>query len=255
MRLRVQVAGPITRTMPSSLQQSTGPLRELSLACGLNLLAYREDHVSERVARALEREGVDDVGELARLVAADADARARFRRSVAMVVTGLFRDPEQFQLLERELLPLVLGRRRQLRIWSAGCADGSELYSVGIVLAQMGLLDSAGLLGSDVLHGNLLLAERGVYGDVQLPASLRARMRWEQRDLLAESMPPGKWSVILCRNVAIYLREEPKRRLHARLSTALAPGGVLLLGRSERVPDPGALGLEPVAARAYRRSA
>lgn len=247
------MAGPITRAMPSSVQQSAGPLRELSLASGLNLLAYREDHVSERVTRALEHEGMNDVAELARLVAADADVRARFRRSVAMVVTGLFRDPEQFHLLEREVLPLVMGTRRHLRIWSAGCADGSELYSVGIVLAQMGLLESAALLGSDVLHENLLLAERGVCGDVQLPASLRARMRWEQRDLLADSMPPGKWSVILCRNVAIYLREEPKRRLHERLSAALAQGGVLLLGRSERVADPAALGLEPVAGRAYRR--
>jgi len=247
--------GSITRAMPSSVQQSAGPLRELAVASGLNLLAYREDHVRERVSRALDREGLEGVAELARLVSADADARARFRRSVAMVVTGLFRDPEQFQLLERELLPLVVGARRQLRIWSAGCADGSELYSVGIVLAQLGLLDSAGLLGSDVLHENLLLAERGVYGDVQLPPSLRGRMRWEQRDLLGDSMPPGKWSVILCRNVAIYLRDEPKRRLHERLCGTLAPSGVLLLGRSERLADPGALGLEPVAPHAYRRIA
>jgi chemotaxis protein methyltransferase CheR len=172
-----------------------------------------------------------------------------------MVVSGLFRDPEQFQLLERELLPLVIGTRRQLRIWSAGCADGSELYSVGIVLAQMGLLEGAGLLGSDLLRENLVLAERGVYGDVQLPAPLRARMRWEQRDLLHDSTPPGKWSVVLCRNLAIYLRDEPKRRLHERLAGALASGGVLLLGRSERIADPESVALEPVGPHAYRRIA
>ena len=139
------------------------------------------------MSRALEREGIQEVDELVELLASDREARDRFRHSVAMVVTGLFRDPEQFQLLERELLPLVIGTRRQLRVWSAGCADGSELYSVGIVLAQMGVLDSAGFLGSDLLEENLVLAERGVYGDVQLPASLRARMRWEQRDLLSRA--------------------------------------------------------------------
>jgi chemotaxis protein methyltransferase CheR len=241
--------------MPSSLRQASGTLRNLSLASGLDLLAYREDHVTERVSRALEREGIEDAADLARLLAADEHARSRFRRSVAMVVTGMFRDPEQFQLLEHELLPLVLGARRRLRIWSAGCADGSELYSVGIVLAQMGALDGAMLLGSDLLDENLVLADRGVYGDVQLPASLRSRLRWEQRDLLHDSSPAGKWSVVLCRNVAIYLRPPAKRRLHERLATALAPGGVLLLGRSEVIADPAGIGLQLVAPHAYRKVA
>jgi chemotaxis protein methyltransferase CheR len=221
----------------------------------MDLLAYREEHVTERVSRALEREGIEGVGELAELLVVDEAARNRFRHSVAMVVSGLFRDPEQFHLLERELLPLVVGTRRQLRVWSAGCADGSELYSVGIVLAQLGLLENTSLLGSDLLAENVKLAEHGVYGDVQLPASLRARMRWEQRDLLREPPPTGKWGVILCRNLAIYLRGDAKERLHERLAGALAPGGVLLVGRSERIGKPARIGLEPVAAHAYRRVA
>lgn len=241
--------------MPSSLKHPAGSLRDLSLASGLDLFAYREEHVAERVGRALEQEGLEEVGELAERLASDNDARERFRRSLAMVVTGLFRDPEQFQLLERELLPLVVGIRRQLRVWSAGCADGSELYSVGIVLAQMGILDTASLLGSDLLGENLVPAEEGVYGDVRLPASLRVRMRWEQRDLLRDSAPAGKWSVVLCRNVAIYLRADAKERLHERLAGALAPGGVLLLGRSERIVAPERIGLEWVAPHAYRRAA
>jgi chemotaxis protein methyltransferase CheR len=241
--------------MPSSLEQDTGTLRNLSLASGMDLSAYREDHVTERVGRALEREGLGRADELARRLAADDDARDRFRRSVAMVVSGLFRDPEQFQLLEHELVPLVLGARRQLRVWSAGCADGAELYSVGIVLAQMGLLESAGLLGSDLLRENIEVAEQGVYGDVQFPVSLRTKMRWEERDLLRAPAPAGRWSLVLCRNVAIYFRPEAKRLLHARLAGALAPGGVLLVGRSERIAEPERIGLEPVAPHAYRRVA
>jgi chemotaxis protein methyltransferase CheR len=241
--------------MPTSLTPAEGTLRHLARASGLDLHSYRADHVAERVSRALEREGIGDATELARLIAADDEARRRFRRSVAMVVTGLFRDAEQFQLLERELLPLVIGARRQLRVWSAGCADGSELYSVAIVLAQLGLLDNAALVGSDLLAENLAVAEQGVYGDVQLPASLRARMRWEERDLVRDPAPAGRWSVVLCRNVAIYLSAEAKERLHERLAGALATGGVLLLGRSERLAEPASLGLEPVASHAYRRVA
>jgi chemotaxis protein methyltransferase CheR len=80
-------------------------------------------------------------------------------------------------------------------------------------------------------------------------------MRWEQRDLLEPATPPGKWSLILCRNLAIYLRAHAKQLLHGRLARALGPGGVLLLGRSERIADPEGIGLELVAPRAYRRVA
>jgi chemotaxis protein methyltransferase CheR len=241
--------------MRTSVKPAPDTLRSLARASGLDLLAYREEHVAERVRRALEREGVEDAGELARLIAADEEARSRFRISVAMVVSGLFRDAEQFELLERKLLPPAIGARRQLRVWSAGCADGSELYSVGIVLAQMDLLDNAVLLGSDLLSENLLVAEQGVYGDVQLPAPLRMRLRWERRDLVRDPAPAGKWSVVLCRNVAIYLSAEAKQGLHERLAGALASGGVLLLGRSERLLDPASLGLEQVAPHAYRKLA
>jgi chemotaxis protein methyltransferase CheR len=123
------------------------------------------------------------------------------------------------------------------------------------VLAQMGLLESAGLLGSDLLRENIEIAEQGVYGDVQLPSSLRTRMRWEERDLLRAPAPAGKWSLVLCRNVAIYFRPDAKQRLHERLAEALASGGVLLVGRSERIAEPERIGLEPVAPHAYRRVA
>ena len=80
-------------------------------------------------------------------------------------------------------------------------------------------------------------------------------MRWEQRDLVAEPPAPGGWDLVLCRNLAIYLTAAARDALHARLAGALAPGGVLLLGRSERIADPAALGLRLAGPHAYRRPA
>ena len=124
---------------------------ELSRAAGLTLDAYRRDHVGERIKRALEREGVSDIPSLAALIARDQEARTRFRRSVAVSVSGLFRDPAQFDLLEGTLLPRLIADRRRISVWSAGCADGSELYSVAVLLQRLGVLDRALLLGSDLL--------------------------------------------------------------------------------------------------------
>ena len=225
----------------------------LSLVAGIDLAAYRKEHVAERVRRALEREGVADVGALARLLHSDRAARARFRRSIAVSVSGLFRDPAQFELLERELLPALLASRPRVRVWSAGCADGSELYTVAMLLDRLGALERSFLLGSDLLEENIEAAKRGTYGETSVPERLRRHVRWEQRDLLGDGAPQGKWHLAICRNVAIYLAPEAKHRLYLTLATSLAADGVLLVGRSERVTGCTGMALERVAKHAYRR--
>ena len=115
----------------------------------------------------------------------------------------------------------------------------------------MGALERSVLLGSDLLEENLALARAG-------RLSRRAcaqRMRWERRDLAADGPPPGRWRLVLCRNVAIYLTPAARRRLYATLVSALATRGVLLLGRSERLIDPAALGLRAAGPHAYERVA
>jgi chemotaxis protein methyltransferase CheR len=226
---------------------------ELARAAGLALDAYRRDHVGERIRRALQREGVPDIGSLASLIARDQEARSRFRRSVAVSVSGLFRDPAQFDLLEGTLLPQLISGGRRISVWSAGCADGSELYSVAVLLQRLRALDRALLLGSDLLDENLAFARRGVYDGMSFPSSLRAHMRWERRDLVREGATPGRWRLILCRNLAIYLAPAAKRALHEVLAEALARGGFLLLGRSERISDPERIGLRRIAPHAYMR--
>jgi chemotaxis protein methyltransferase CheR len=139
-----------------------------------------------------------------------------------------------------------------LRAWSAGCANGLELWSLAIVLNRLGVLDAAFLLGSDLLEENLAVARRGVYDVVEISAPLRRRVRWERRDL-AHDPAPGRFDLILCRNVAIYLEPAAKARVHRLLAGALAPRGVVLLGRSERLTDPASLGLRRVEAHVYER--
>jgi chemotaxis protein methyltransferase CheR len=234
---------------------SRSELHALSRACGLELGHFRAEHVRERVRRALEREEVAGALTLARLLATDSAARSRFRRSVAISHGGFFRDPEQFALLEDELLPRLLAGGRRVTAWSAGCADGAELWSLGLVLERLGALDRALLLGSDLLEENVSLARRGAYDAHPLSTALRGRLRWERRDLVADGAPPGRWRLVLCRNVAIYLAPESRQRLHRTLAAALAADGVLLLGRSERLLDPGSLGLRAVAPHAYGRAA
>ncbi|WP_028065062.1 CheR family methyltransferase [Solirubrobacter soli] len=223
---------------------------ELEHVSGLPLGSFRSEHVAQQVQRAFRREQVASEECLARVLRRDHDARGRFRRSVAISHGAMFRDPEQFALVEEVLLPRLLAGGKRLSVWSAGCADGAELHTLALVLARMEVLGRTVLLGSDLLEENLALARTGEY-----PDEVRARLRWERRDLASDGPPPGSWRLILCRNVAIYLSPEARRRVYATLVSALGSRGILLLGRSERLIDPGALGLRPVGPHAYERIA
>jgi chemotaxis protein methyltransferase CheR len=227
----------------------------LSRACGIPLHAYRPEHVSERIERALERESVRSAVDLAGLLRRCDAARDRFRRAVAISVTGRFRDPHQFDLLRDRILPDLLTGEGPLRVWSAGCATGLELYGVASLVDELGALSRARLLGSDLLEQNIAAARAGGDDGVPPTSAIAARTRWEVRDLTEPGAPEGRFDLILCRNVGIYFAPAARGRLMAKLSGALAPGGVLLLGRSERLVAPGELGLSNYAPHAYRRPA
>ncbi|MGH3120693.1 MAG: CheR family methyltransferase, partial [Streptosporangiaceae bacterium] len=230
-------------------------LASLALASGLALQSYRRAHVSACVARALARHETQSVAALARLCRSDPAARATLRRCILVPVTGLFRDPEQFELLEERVLPGLLGPRSGLSAWSAGCSDGSELYSVVLMLRRLGVLGGSRLLGSDLSAGRVELARRGAMVSEAVRREARPVLRWERRDLLREPPPPGAFDLVLCRNVAIYFESAAQRALYAKLAAALRPGGVLMLGICERLLAPGQFGLAAAGPHLYRKNA
>lgn len=249
-RVRTSTAQAATFSPPTADQ-----VHALGEASGLPLAEYREAHIVERVRRAVEREEADGIEGLVALLRRDREARTRFRCAVAVSVSGFFRDPHQFELLEAELLPPLLASRARLRVWSAGAAAGQELFSLGLLLERAGRLGDCYLLGSDLLAENVAAATAAAHDGPALSDAVRARVRWEQRDLVAEAPAPGAWDLVLCRNLAIYLAPAARDALHVRLAGALSRGGVLMLGRSERIADPGALGLRQAGPHAYRRPA
>ncbi|MEA2249540.1 MAG: chemotaxis protein methyltransferase CheR [Solirubrobacteraceae bacterium] len=230
-----------------------GTLGALSAASGLALETFRAEHVADRIERALAAEGLKRQADLAGRLGGDEQARARFRRSVAVSHSGFFRDPDQFEALEQRVLPRLLEHVARLRVWSAGCATGLELLSLAVVLDRLGALEHAHLLGSDLLEENVQVARAGADAVTEITPAIRAKPRWERRDLVGEPPPGGHWDLVLCRNVAIYLQPEAKARLHRNLADALARGGVLMIGRSERLSDPAALGLRRLEPHVYER--
>jgi chemotaxis protein methyltransferase CheR len=227
----------------------------LSVASDLELSMYRPAHLEARVARALGRVRAGTIAELGDMLRRDPLVRSEFRRSVAISVTGFFRDADQFELLAPHLRPLSALPRP--RVWSAGCSTGAELWTMAVLMDRLGAAARTQFVGSDILEENVRRARAGLdEGELAghvLPAE--AKPSFEVRDIVREGSPRGPWDVVLCRNLAIYLEPVARQTLHHLLADCLAPGGLLLLGRSERLSDPRDFGMRFVAPHLYRKAA
>ena len=187
-------------------------------------------------------------------------------------VTEFFRDPPVFETLRTVVLPEMASLSRPLRVWSAGCSTGAELYSVAVLLAEAGLLAGSFLLGSDCRHDAIENAQAALYSTDELrkiepPARgkyftetggfhrpverLCRRVHWKVADL-TRRIEGGPWDMILWRNMAIYLKAEAAAPVWRDLVSVLAPGGVLVVGRAER--PPAELPLDQVRRCVYRSS-
>ena len=85
-------------------------------------------------------------------------------------------------------------------------------------------------------------------------AELRAMVAFEVGDLLRLTPPREAYDLVLCRNTVIYFTDEVRDGLHANLASALRPGGVLVVGGTERIGAAEQLGLELIAPFTYRRA-
>ena len=90
-------------------------------------------------------------------------------------------------------------------------------------------------------------------GGWQAKPELVRMTRFEVGDLLRMPVRKGNYDLIMCRNTVIYFTEDVRDALHARLAAALAPGGYLVVGTSERVADPRALDLTSPFHFIYRK--
>jgi chemotaxis protein methyltransferase CheR len=248
-------------------------LRSLFMQAELNIRAYRIETLKRRIPSCLRALRANSL-ERARWMVRQKPALLKVALNALLIgVSGFFRDGHVFEALRRKFLPelsrgaIVSG----LRVWSAGCSDGPELYSVAMLLAEQSLIGGADLLGTDCRSDAVATARAGCYGDDYMQGvpsemrqrhfdgeglvwtvkrELRALTRWRSGDVLSV-VEPGQWDVILCRNMAMYLRLEAARRLWGSFEMALRPGGLLVLGKAER-PD-GAGTLSQVAPCIFRR--
>lgn len=238
--------------------------------------------VYSRLARRLRALGLSNFSQYVALVSARENETERSRMVAALTTnfTRFFREGHHFSHLKSEALPPLLSSLRQggrLRIWSAGCSNGQEPYTIAMSLLEV-MPDAASfdvrILATDINADVLAQAEAGVYDESALadvPGGFRERwferagekrrvkdevrrlIAFRQLNLIQPVWPMrGQFEIIFCRNVAIYFDEETQERLWSRFSEVLAPGGYLYIGHSERISGPAAPAFRGIGITTYR---
>ncbi len=223
--------------------------------------------VKKRIRRHMQDLGCPDMPSYLALVEQRPDAGEQCRQCLLVTISRFFRDRRLWDRLRTHWLPVLKQHFPQgLHVWSAGCAGGEEPYSMAMVwTASAGSARESSHMRITATDANpecLERARRGIYGDGSLrevPDDLRRqfftplpRHRWEidphLKDLidwqlhdLLRDLPPsadGAFHLVLLRNnLFTYYQGEPLRVALEEIIRTMAPGGLLLLGSHERLPE------------------
>jgi chemotaxis protein methyltransferase CheR len=233
-------------------------------AAGIHLNESKRALLSARLARRLRQLGMATLSAYYDHVSREGEAELiHLLDAITTNETHFFREPRQFEALEKSVIPawLAAERAHHVRVWSAGCSTGEEPYSIAMLLHDK--LVTRGwtveILATDLSTRVLDQAREGEWGidrAAEIPEAylkrymlrgtgtkngkmaagdeIHSMVAVKRLNLHDDSWGvEGRFDLIFCRNVLIYFDAESKQRVLARLLDRLAPGGMLLLGHSE----------------------
>ncbi|MCB0283015.1 MAG: protein-glutamate O-methyltransferase CheR [Calditrichae bacterium] len=247
---------------PSELGVLTKYIKEKS---GISLDGSKAYLIESRLSPLLQEYNYKNYSELYFKAKVDPRISTKLVDAITTNETFWFRDNTPFQLLKHKIIPDHIDRVTEnsigspsLKIWSAACSTGQEVYSIAIILKEL-LGDFSrwriSLTGTDISDAAIAQSSYGCYNKVELSRGLneaqlqryfnmngtKARIKDEIRyianfkklNLLEPFDFMGKYDIILCRNVAIYFDLEDRKKLFDRLAKQLNPSGALIIGSTE----------------------
>lgn len=237
----------------------------LASRTGQELTESRLWRVPSALASIFRERGISNVDQLVCLLANPGEHRLANEVVEALLnnETYFFRDHAYFSTLSHTVLPELARERtatRRLSIWSAGCSTGQEALSLAMLFAEQPARWAGwqiDILGTDVSSKAIATARSGLYtqfeiqrgisvaqmlnffsetkGGWQASERIRRITRFQQHNVLDAAPAPGRFDLILCRNVLLYFDVATRQRVFDRLASALAPSGWLMLGAGETV--------------------
>lgn len=238
-------------------------LKKVVPSLGLQWRPFQRRGVKRKIERRIIEVGLSNFDEYLLKVQKDPEEQSHLSKILTVTISRFFRDREVFDLLENSIIPIILEHKGvgDLKIWSIGCANGEEPYSLSMLweekFGKRGSPISLSILATDVNERLLERAREGKYrksslkevseenlqrffkvgnGFYVLDRSIQESVEFRRHDIIREEPVTGM-DIILCRNLAFtYFSKETQIHVLKKVSNSLKEMGYLIIGRDESLP-------------------
>jgi len=222
--------------------------------------------VKKRIRKHMRECACRSVQDYLSRLADDPELKEQCRVLLTVSISRFFRDRELWRVLQEEILPELVGEQRAgIRVWSAGCARGEEIYSFkilwGIICGRLGSFPKLEAWATDMNQDYLAAAREGIYSASSLkeiPGELKGKyferlpkkqlfairdsvkqgISWRRLDLLKDDPPAESFHMIFLRNnILTYYQKTPLHTALSKVTKSLAADGYLIIGSKEKLPE------------------
>lgn len=242
----------------------------------IDLNSYKERQMKRRIEALITKHNIDSYNDYVNKLKTDKAAYDEFINYITINVSEFYRNPEQWVLLEKEIVPYLLEHfGKDLKIWSAACSTGDEPYSLVMLLSKFLPLNKIKILATDIDKTVMEKAKIGLYHEkslkgipeefikkhfvkindksYQISDQIKSCVEFKQHDLLRETYP-ANCDLIVCRNVLIYFTDEAKNKIYQDFNKALKKGGLLFVGSTEQIIQAQLMGFHNFKSFFYKKA-
>lgn len=222
---------------------------------------YAMSSFKRRILRILDLHRFEELEHLIQKLLVDEDYFQEFLCEITVNVTEMFRDPSFWRELRDHTIPNLLLNHEKLRIWHAGCSSAEEVYSMCIMLKEMGLEDRVSIIATDIDEKILKRAKEGKYTLKNMDLNGKNYIRYQGKGALTDYykvvddlayMNPeliknvsfrmhnlvsgpafSKFDMVLCRNVMIYFNQSLQNEVLKLIHESMFKYSYLCVGSKE----------------------
>ncbi|MEZ0536760.1 protein-glutamate O-methyltransferase CheR [Caldicellulosiruptoraceae bacterium PP1] len=222
---------------------------------GINLNYYKEKQMKRRIESLIKKNGYEGFYDYYNAITKDTKLYTEFINYLTINVSEFYRNPNQWEILEKEVIPYLLKKNPKPKIWSAACSTGEEPYSLAMLLSKFFPLKDIKIFATDIDNDAISKAKQGIYVKKSLESlppefikryfkaigelyyisdEIKNCVNFSHHDLLKDEYPKN-FDLIVCRNVLIYFTEEAKDMIYRKFNQSLRMNGILFVGSTEQI--------------------
>lgn len=239
----------------------------------INLEAYKSKQLTRRIESFMKRTGSESQRQFVELLRNDSKIKKKFMDYLTINVSEFYRNKSMFLELKRQIIDKLQPEKKTLKIWSAACSNGSEPYTLSMIMDEITPFKSHNIIATDIDVTILETAQKGIYtqNDIknvedyevkkyftknddkyEICSKIKQNVKFKRHDLIMDSYDSG-FDLIVCRNVVIYFTQEAKDKIYKKFYNALNPGALLFVGATESIYNYKEIGFEKASTFIYRK--